>query len=121
MSVYIPEKKDLAIRDMVRELLARITELFSIQVELVKSEIKAGGSKMAKTAVFGSGVMLFGTVFVLLLALSLIVGLGHFLTFTGAVLATTGIFFAVTVVFAMMTVQEVKKNIDNYDVDGGVQ
>jgi uncharacterized membrane protein len=107
MSVYVPEKRDskIAISDLVRDLLSKVTE------------VKAGGAKMARTATFGFGAALFGFIFMLLLALSLITLLTGVLGFTWAVLSTTILFLVVTGIFAGLMMHEIRRNIDSIDID----
>lgn len=101
---------------LVRELFTRVGDLIRTQIELTKIEVKVEGKKLVMAGLFGFAAVTIGSIFLMLLALSVLLLLSEVLDFVWAAVATTVIFLLLTGIFTWLTVWEVKRNSAYMDV-----
>ena len=101
---------------LVRELFVRFGTLVRTQIELTKTEVKVEGRKLAMAGLFGFLAITVGSIFLMLLAFSILLLLAQTLQLVWAVVITTGIFLILTATLAGLTVWEIKRNSAYMDV-----
>lgn len=101
---------------LIRELFVRVSDLVRAQIELTKTEVKVEGKKLAMAGMFGLIAITIGSIFLLLLALSLLLLLADYFELVWATLITTGIFLVLTGLFGWLTIWEIKRNSAYMDI-----
>ncbi|HEY9745527.1 MAG TPA: phage holin family protein [Oculatellaceae cyanobacterium] len=101
---------------LFRELFVRVADLIKAQIELTKVEVKVEGRKLMMAGVMGLIALMVGSIFLMLLALSLLVVLAEYLQFVWAVIITTVVFLALTALFGWLAIWEIKRNSAYIDV-----
>lgn len=109
-----PEQPGLA--GLVRELFIRVSDLIYMQVELIKAEAKIGGKKLAMASLFGLVALTIGSIFLMLVGLSMVLILSQYLNFVWAAVITTATFLFLTAIFGWLTIWELKRNTQHIDV-----
>ncbi len=102
--------------DLVRELLAKITELFTVQLELLKAEARAGGMKMARAATLALMAALIGMVFLQLLGLAFIIVLTPWFGLMAAVLVTPLLYLLAVGVCLGLMILEIRRSADDIEI-----
>jgi uncharacterized membrane protein YqjE len=101
---------------LIRELFSRVGDLIRTQIELTKIEVKVEGKKLVMAGLFGLTAISIGSIFLLLLAFSVLIVLAEYLEFVWAAVVTTAIFLVLTGIFACLALWEVKRNSTYVDV-----
>jgi hypothetical protein len=115
---FSPGRQDkIAVSDLLRELLHKISEFISTQVELTKTEIKVESRKLVVAGVYGLAALLIGSVFTLFLAVSMMLALMHAVGLVWASVITTVIYLILAVLAVLLMVGELRKRSDRIDVE----
>ena len=107
----------ITITDLIRELLSKVGELISTQLELTKAEIRVESRKLLVAVTMGVTALAIGFVFLLFLGLSLILVLAQFMDIVWASLITSGFYLLVTALLAGGTLLEIRRNSARMKVD----
>lgn len=102
---------------LIRELLSKIGELISTQLELTKAEIRLESRKLVIAVAFGLGALAIGFVFLLFFGLSLILVLAQFMDVMWASLATSGFYLLMTALLAGGMVYEIRRRKERMSID----
>jgi uncharacterized membrane protein YqjE len=108
--------EQLGIVGLIRELFSRVSELVRTQIELTKAEVKVEGRKLIMAGLFGLIALTIGSIFLILLAVSLLLFLADYLQLIWATVITTAIFLVLTVIFSWLTIWEIKRNSAYIDI-----
>ena len=112
MSVQIPTDRTdtMPLSVLLKELLGKIGELLTLQMALVKTEIKEESRKLAVAGALGFLAVLLGFCFLLFLGFSLFFLLANVLEPHWAMVATTAVFLVLTALIILMAARELRKN-----------
>lgn len=116
MSVMFTERHEPGLTGLIRELFGRVGDLVKTQIELTKTEMKVEGRKLAMAGLFAMLSITVGSIFLLLLGLSVLLILSEYLDFVWAAVITTGFYLALTAIFGILALWEIKRNSAHIDV-----
>ncbi len=107
----------LAFSDLIRELLNKVGDLISTQLQLAKAEIKVESQKLLMAAIFGIAAATVGFVFILFFGVSLMLVFSQIMSPMWAAIATSGIYLLVASLLALGMVWEIKRNSQRMHID----
>jgi hypothetical protein len=102
--------------DLFRDLFRQVTELFTIQTELVKTEAKVEGRKLLLVMTWGLVLLTVASIFLLFLGVSIILMLAQTMGYMWASVVSTGFYLVLTIVSALVILFVMKRNSAKIDV-----
>lgn len=116
-SLFSGPSEKMSFSNLIRELLSKVGELISTQLELTKAEIKLESRKLVLAIALGAGAAAIGFVFLLFFGLSLLLVLAQFMDVMWASLATSGFYLLMTALLAGGMILEIRKKSESMSID----